>query len=192
MATQAGTEATGWMAFDLGRAMRLLHSLDQGVVRRTLRRLHVRYWHMPARRLQELLRHSGAPTGAINLVPEIVESCAVCRMWTRPTARSMVATRLATMFNERVQWDILFHKDWMISHLLDECTRWLVVSVLQSKSAESILEAITTTWLRPHGAMKILVADQEGGLVSDAAAVWADRWGIQLKAEATHNGGTSS
>ena len=95
MGTQADEEPEGWQSFSLGRALKLLHSLNQGVVRRTLRRLHVRFLHMSTKRMQELLRHAGAPQSAIKTVPEIVETCRVCRMWTRPTARSMTRTRLA-------------------------------------------------------------------------------------------------
>ena len=80
MGAQADEEPEGWLAFSLGRALKLLHNLNQGVVRRTLRRLHVRFWHMSTKHMQELLRHAGAQQSAIQTVPEIVETCRVCRM----------------------------------------------------------------------------------------------------------------
>ena len=130
-ASQADSGEGGWVEFDLGRALRLLHSPDQFIVRRTLRRLHICFWHAPARRLKELLKRAGAPTPAIALVGEIVETCRACRLWTRPGPRSITSsTRLASMFNEVVQWDILFHRDVLISHLLDEAIRYGVASVL--------------------------------------------------------------
>ena len=61
----AGTQAdegTGeWTAFDLGRAMSCLHSGDEAIVRRTLRRLHIRFWHHGTKRMQHILKHAGAP-----------------------------------------------------------------------------------------------------------------------------------
>jgi hypothetical protein len=49
----------------LGHVLQLLHSINLGVVRRTLRILHVRFWHMPAKRMMHLLSHAGAPQQAI-------------------------------------------------------------------------------------------------------------------------------
>ena len=113
------------MAFDLGRALKLLSHMDEAIVRRTLRRLHIRFWHAPAKRLEEILRQAGAPSRAIKLCKEIVETCRSCRMWARPGPRSITTSlRLAQAFNEIVQWDILFHRDIMISHLIDEAIRW--------------------------------------------------------------------
>eukprot|EP00973_Karenia_brevis_P086590 12006785-Karenia_brevis.AAC.1 len=70
----------------------MLNSPDDEVVRRTLRRLHVRFWHAPTQRLSELLRHAGAPSAAMDKVKGIVDTCRVCRMWTRPGPRSMTTT----------------------------------------------------------------------------------------------------
>jgi len=112
--TGVTTEPQEWTAFDIGHALKLLHSTDTEVVRRTLRRLHVRYWHAPEKRMRELLQHAGAPVDALNMVKQIVDTCRVCRMWTRPGPRSMTTTRLATGFLEIVQWDILFVDEIMV------------------------------------------------------------------------------
>ena len=100
--TETGEETLTqeWTAFDLGHALKLLHSRDPAVIRRTLRRLHVRFWHAPSIRLSELLRHAGAPDEAIKAIGSIVDSCRVCRMWTRPGPRSMTVMRLANGLNE--------------------------------------------------------------------------------------------
>ena len=105
-------------------------------------------------------------------------------MWARPSPKSITATLwLASAFNEVVQWDILFHRTLMISHLLDEAIRFCAASSLADKTAASIIAAITVDWLRPLGPMRVLVADQEGGLMSDEAAQWMDRWQIQLRSK---------
>ena len=181
---QADSEEGGWGEFNLGRALRLLHARDTFVVRRTLRRLHIRFWHCPAKRLEELLTKAGAPDAAIALVKEIVETCRSCRLWTRPGPRSITSsTRLALAFNEIVQWDILYHRDVMISHLLDEAIRFTAASVLVSKNSADIITAITTDWLRHYGPMRLLIADQERGLLSDESAQWMDRWQIQVRSK---------
>ena len=81
--TQAGTgtaESGEWTSYDLRRALKLLHSTNTMVVRRTLRRLHIRFWHAPSAKLIEILRIAGAPQEALRLVKEIVDTCRICRM----------------------------------------------------------------------------------------------------------------
>ena len=55
----AGTRE--WSSFDLGRAMSLLNPRSEDVVRKALRRLHIRFWHDSAAKLGEFLRRAGAP-----------------------------------------------------------------------------------------------------------------------------------
>ena len=179
--TQADSTAGDWQSFDLGKALQLLHSDNDGVIRRTLRRLHARFWHASTVRLTELLRKAGAPDKALKLVAEIVETCRTCRMWTRPSARSMTRVSLAQDFNQMVQWDILFYKDVMLSHMMDEATRWCSFVELRTKEASDILDCILMQWVSTFGPMKILITDSESALTSDEAAQFADRHSIQLK-----------
>jgi len=168
----------------MGRAMNLLHSRDANVVRRTIRRLHIRFWHASAARLEELLRHAGAPVSVIAHIKEIVNTCRICRMWTKPRPKAVATTRLSTAFNEIVQWDILFHRKIMVSHLIDEAIRWTTAAVLTDKEAVTLLTTITVQWLQPYGAMQVLVTDREAGLVSEEVAQWLGRWSVQLKPKA--------
>ena len=182
--TQAETGPAEWTSHDMRRALRLLHSVDAGVVKRTLRRLHIRLWHAPAARMIELLRLAGAPTEAIKKVKEIVDTCRICRLWWRPTPKSMTNVRLAKAFNHIVQWDILFHRRIMISHCIDEAIRWSAGSILPDRTAESLITAITNDWLRHFDAPDLIVADGEKGLVSEETAQWLDRHNSQLKPKA--------
>ena len=73
-------------------------------------------------------------------------------------------------FNHIVQWDILFHRRIMISHLLDEAIRLSVGSILPDKTTASIIAAIGNNWIRHYGSMQILIADGESGLASEEVA----------------------
>ena len=44
------------------------------VVRRTPRRLHIRFWHAPSAKPIEILKVVGAPQEALKLVKEIVDT----------------------------------------------------------------------------------------------------------------------
>ena len=183
----AAGSAELWNRFDLGRSARLLHHPDVGVVRRTMRSLHLRLWHAPAKRMQELLKAAGAPSNALAMVQAVVDTCRACRTWTRPGPRAVSRYRLATAFNELVQWDICFVYEDALSHLIDECTRYSKLAILpppEPKSAETIIQTITRSWLRHFGPMRYLAADGESGLSSAAAAQWAHRHNIELKVKA--------
>ena len=97
--------------------MKLLHPTDDKVVRRTLRRHRIRFLHVPNAKLIEILRVAGSPQEALQLVKEILDTCMICRMWARPLPKPLTTARLATDFNPVVQWDILFHRKLMVSHL---------------------------------------------------------------------------
>ena len=127
--------------------MRLLHSQDQAVVKRTIRRLHIRFWHAAAAKLVEILRFARAPRSALVLVKDIVDTCRICRTWQRPPPKSMTTTRLSRDFNDIVQWDILFVRKFVISHLLDEAIRWTVATLIADKTPSSIIEAIGQHWI---------------------------------------------
>jgi hypothetical protein len=168
----------------LGRSLSLLHSANEAVVRRTLRRLHIRLWHHGVAKMSNLLKHAGAPATAVKLLPEIIDTCRICRMWKRPTPKSATNTRLAEKFNDTVQWDILFYKKEMISHMLDEAIRWSSASVLPKKDAPALITAISRDWIRPFGGMRLLIADGETAMVSEQVSQFLDRTNVQLKAKA--------
>ena len=75
--TQTAFGPAEWTSFDLRRSMRLLHSSDDAVVKRTLRRLHIRFWHASASKLVEILRMAGAPKSALTLVKGTVDTCRI-------------------------------------------------------------------------------------------------------------------
>ena len=66
--TQAEQGDRDWSSFDLGRAMTLLNSRNEAVIKKTLRRLHIRFWHAPAATMDHLLKAAWVPPQALNMV----------------------------------------------------------------------------------------------------------------------------
>ena len=75
---QAGT-GQAWSYFDLGRALQLLRSRTEVVARRTLCTLHPRWFHASAEKMSKLLSAAGVPAEVVRLVPDIVDTCRLCR-----------------------------------------------------------------------------------------------------------------
>ena len=108
------SEPGDWTRFDLGKGLQRLRSLNEGVVRRALRQLHVRFYHPSARRFRSLLAAAGVEPRILDLVGQITDTCAICRAWTRPGPKAVMSTNLPTSFNEEVQVDLLFMYDKVV------------------------------------------------------------------------------
>ena len=185
-----GDAPASWARYDLGSMLQELKSARQGVVRRALRRLHIRWWHCGAKRMQELLRAAGAPSEAVRLIPDIVDTCRICRAWQRPGNRSISTSRLTTSFNEVVLGDLLFYKDKVILHLMDETTRWTVAVCIPNKLTDTIKRAFREHWYQKFDAPQTLLFDHEGGIDNDEMGQWLQNIGThrQLKAPRQHVG----
>ena len=201
--TEAGAQAhqSQWSQFDLGRSLQLLRSLNQGVVQRTLRMLHIRWWHVQAERFRRILQAAGAPEKAIKQVDDIVDTCRACRTWRKPTPVSHATARLVDKFNERCQVDLMFvspnagqtaqqrkqqipnntdpdNEVWL--HIICVATRLSQAAIIPNKSCGTILNTIDRIWIRPYGPPTYLESDREGALNSDEARICMERLGVKL------------
>ena len=75
-----------------------------------------------------------------------------------------------------------------LSHCLDEAIRLTRVAILPKhengeykRDADTIISAITQTWIRHYGPMKYLTAFGESALAGLEAAKWASRHSIELR-----------
>ena len=116
-----------WSKHDLGFALQQLRSLREGIVRRTLRKLHIRWFHASSKRMMTLLEAASVKKDVIQLVPQIVDTCVVCRNWQRPGPRSVASTRVPDVFN-KVQIE-LFYKSRIILHCV-ACTRTAALGIV--------------------------------------------------------------
>ena len=177
-----------WGPSDFKTCIRLLNDKNEAVVRKTLRRLHLRWYHATIAQMQRLLSLVGAPASAMRLIPEIVDTCRICRTWTRSAPNVRTTVRLSTRFNQTIQADLMFYadetgqtpQDYIILHLVDECIRWTVAEELAGKDHNTILEAVTCRWIQQYGAPEMMIWDGETSISSDEAKIWADRWNIEL------------
>ena len=66
-----------------------------------------------------------------------------------------------------IEADILFYKEFLIWHMLDQADRWHAATLVTSKSADSLLEALHTCWLQIFGPFKCLITDGEPNSTSE-------------------------
>ena len=169
-----------WTSFDLGRALLDLRSVREGVVRRALRKLHIRWFHASAGRMKTLLTAAGVPKEILVLVHQIVDTCDICRAWAKPGPKTVTSSSVTARFNQEVQLDLLFYEDKVVLHMLDKTTRFTVAKRLVSKGLDDIIEGIMSSWLALFGPPSKIVSDQEGALSSPEAAAFLESRGIKL------------
>ena len=170
-----------WTHFDIGNSVRALRTNNEAVIRRVLRKLHVRWWHASAQTLTRMLHRAGVPQKALDLVPSIVHSCTVCREWSRPGPTSASNSAIPDRFNEQVECDLIFISGHTILHMLDRCTRWHAAEVIPNKEASTLINGISRLWFQTHGPPKELIMDGEGGISgSDDAKLFLNHHGVRL------------
>ena len=103
--TESGTgpqHDPDWSQFDVARSMRALKANNQSACERILRKLHYRWWHCAAAPMKRLLSQAGQPQQVIDLVDGIVDTCKVCRTWSKPLPEPVASVHVATTFNQQV------------------------------------------------------------------------------------------
>ena len=124
-----------WSKYDIGTALQLLRSVRAGVVRRTLRKLHIRWFHAPAKRMSTLLNAAGVPAEVVKLVDDIVANMLNMPCMVQDLVQSLLASsRLPDKFNQEVEIDLLFVGTHVILHMIDRCIRWSVAVKLPDRN----------------------------------------------------------
>ena len=170
-----------WSSFDLGRSLAALRTGTKTVRIRTLQRLHTRWWHASEKRMADLLRAAGVPDGTIALLPAVVKSCRICRLWERPGRRPATSSRLTERFNDVVQFDLLFIEGQPVIHVIDEATRFTWLELVADQEEQTILDTLSDTWVKLFGAPKLIITDKEGALDGDRGLTWCERLGIERR-----------
>ena len=147
----------------------------------SLRKLHVRWWHASEHTMRRFLERVGVHEKTLELIPEVCQTCKVCREWAKPGPSSACSTDLPDKFNQQVELDLLFVHTHVIFHMMDRCTRWHCATVVPDRQAETLMKAIDTQWVGIRGPPKELIIDGESGIsLSEVTKAYLHREGIKL------------
>ena len=131
--------------------------------------------------MHKFLNRVGVSDRVLKLIPQVVDTCKVCRTWQKPTHASSATVSLPDTFNEQVECDLLFIHKHIIFHLVDRCTRWHAAKLVPNKEADTMLQAINEAWISVHGPMKELITDGESGITQSSTTLEAlSRLGVKL------------
>eukprot|EP00439_Symbiodinium_sp_Y106_P057262 s2270_g8.t1 len=171
-----------WSTFDVQATMRGLRHGSEADRRRLLRKLHIRWWHCSTDRMQRLLKTAGLPKEILDLVPEITDTCRVCRHWARPSPDAKPTSRLVIGFNLEIEGDLMFvrhkGKSNIILVLVCRGVRWTSATCVPDRQTSTLLMAIDSQWVSIFGAPQILLFDGETGLDDDESTTYFQLKGI--------------
>ena len=171
-----------WVPFDVGNTLRALRNYGPTVQRKLIRKLHIIWWHASAQAMTRLLKRAGVPKEALEIIPDIVDTCAACRAWSLPLPHRVASVNIPDKFNGQVECDIVFIHSHAILHFVDRCTRWhAAVIVVPGTSEDSIIKAPQSHWITIHGPMRKLIMDGASGVAASArAGSFLSRLGIKF------------
>ena len=141
------------------------------------------------------LHTAGVPNETLSFIPDIVDTCRVCRVWSAPKPDSYSSVRLILAFNDEVEGDLIFYtslfpaarpddRKFIVLLLVCRGVRWAATSIVANKAEETILTAIELCWLNIFGPMKTLIFDGEICMDTDAVTAWCEQRGITKKTRA--------
>ena len=92
--------------------------------------------------------------------------------------KPMARTEISLDMNKKVYPDVIFYTmqddtEILILHMMDDATRWKMLSVLPDKTFRSFQEAFGK-WFEFFGAPEVICAVQETGIRSEEMAVWLE------------------
>ena len=159
-----------WVSFDVGNTLRALRINGPTVQRKLIRKLHIRWWHASAQAMTRLLERAGVPKEALEIIPDIVDTCAACRTWSQPLPQSVASVNILDKFNDQVECDIVFIHSHAILHFVGRCTRWHAAVIVPDKTEDSIIKAPHSHRKSIHGPMREPIMDSESGIAASARA----------------------
>ncbi len=80
----------------------------------------------------------------LDLIPEIVQTCQICREWSKPGPDNVCSVELADTFNAQVEADLLFVGKHIVFHMLDRCIRWHAACEILIKEEDTLITALDT------------------------------------------------
>ena len=163
---------------DLRDLPRQLVSANKAERSRLLRGFHERFWHAGPQDTLRLLQAAMLPRDICLEGVQISRDCEHCRKFALKIPKSQLKSHLATVFNEIVQHDLFFLWDKPFMLLIDEAIRWKTGDELVNKQSPALLKAILYLWIRMFGPMQHLLTDQEGGLLSESASRFFEKFNI--------------
>jgi len=143
--------------------------------------LHKRMYHRSAGEIRKILHRAGVPLAILSHVDDAINSCETCKAFAQPGAKPIAKLSIAGRFNQTVLFDLVFIEDTIVFMCVDECTRYTVLALTESKTIEALERTYRKSWISLFGPPRYFRADKESAFASDHFAVFCAKMGTKVE-----------
>lgn len=162
----------------------LIGSFDQNpcyLTEAELRRLHRRFGHPSAKRLEKLLTRAGHDIDKKSL-EYLTKYCHFCQKHGKSPGRFRFTLRDDVEFNFNIIVDIFYINSRPVLHIVDESTRFSAGKFLQNISAKHTWEVLKMCWIDTYlGPPDLITTDAGKNFVSKEFKEYTGTMGIRVK-----------
>ncbi|KHJ30810.1 hypothetical protein EV44_g3573 [Erysiphe necator] len=115
-----------------------------------LRRLHRRFGHPAAHRLQRLLERAGHNDINYGEIKRLTDFCEQCQKHGKSPGRFKFKLRDEINFNFTILVDIMFIDNSPILHIIDEATRYQAAQWLSNMTSEHVWDTLCYAWINTY------------------------------------------
>ena len=175
--------------------------LSDSELTKVVRRLHNDLNHPCAKRMRPALSEIYELRGQHNLINEICETCHICQTSKKVQTRSglfkgtsptfapfqAVAVDLVGPFRYIGPTEELSHSSLNLLTIIDLCTRWVEIVVVDDTKAETVTEAFLINWIQRYPLPDRVVSDRGVQFLSSEFQKLLQSRGIKHKATLAYN-----
>ena len=113
----------------------------------------------------------GDTQSLIQHVDEVASQRDTCKAFEKAPHIPISGTSTVSMFNERLQMDLLFLDDIIALHIMDVFSKYSILTRVRPKNPQEVWDAFLASWVGVFGAPKSLHLDEGGEWKND---LWRD------------------
>ena len=124
-------------------------------------KLHINWSHASATQVKRVLVDAEGDTQCLlQHVDGVVSQCDTCKPFEKAPHIPIAGTSTVSMFNERLQMDLLFLDGIIASHIMDAFSKYSILTRARSKNPQEVWDAFISSWVGVFGNPKSLHLDE--------------------------------
>ena len=138
-------------------------------------KLHINWGHASATQIKRVLVDAeGGTQSLIQHVDEVASQRDTCKAFERAPRIPISGTSTVSMFNERLQMDLLFLEDIVALHFMDVSSKYSIPTRVRPKNPRTVWDAFLSSRVGVFGTAKCLHSDEGGEweMISGEIFVW--------------------
>ena len=142
---------------------------------KVIMKLHINWGHVSGTQFKRVLVDAEGDTQSLlQHVDGVGSQCDTCKAFDKAPHIPISGTSTVSMFNERLQMDLLFLDDIIAWHIMDVFSKYSFLTRVRPKNPQGVWDAFISSWVGVFGPPKCLHLDEgaNGKMISGETCVW--------------------